>query len=63
MVQIEENAFRVWRQVQKTTQKNHVKVRMKTIDATGMIMFAQGADKQDFLTVELVSGKIRLAIF
>ena len=59
-VEIEANTFKVYRyQTQVTTQKNHIKLRFKTIHATGLIMFAQGANKKDFLSVELYRGKIR----
>ncbi|XP_066924868.1 EGF and laminin G domain-containing protein-like [Clytia hemisphaerica] len=56
------DTFKVYRfPKQITTQKNHIKLRFKTIHSTGLIMFAQGANKKDFLSVELFRGKIRLA--
>lgn len=59
-IALKKNSFRVYRQLQKTTQKNHIKLRFKTIHATGLIMFARGANKKDYLSIELFRGKIRL---
>ena len=61
VIEIEQGAFKLYRQEQTISQKNHIKLRFKTIQATGLIMFVQGANKKDFLTVELVRGKIRVA--
>lgn len=59
-MEIDTNTFKVKRfPIQKTTQKNHIKLRFKTIHSTGLIMFARGANKKDFLSVELYRGKIR----
>jgi hypothetical protein len=37
----EPSTFKVHRQTQIITQKNHIKVQIKTIDATGLIFFCQ----------------------
>jgi len=58
-IEMSKNSFRVYRQVQKTSQKNHIKLRFKTIHSTGLIMFVQGANKRDYLSLELYRGKIR----
>ena len=58
-IEINANAFRVLRQSQVTTQKNYIKLRFKTMEATGLIMLAQGADKEHFLSMELFRGKLR----
>ena len=54
-----EGQFKVLRQEQRTSQKTHIRVTFKTIHATGLIMFAQGANKLDFVSMELYRGKIR----
>ena len=60
-VDIQRGAFKLYRQEQTSSQKNNIKIRFRTIHATGLIMFAQGANKKDYLTLELVRGKIRAA--
>ena len=59
VLEIDKNAFKLYRQEQVTTQKNHIKLRFKTIYATGLLVFAQGANKKDFLSLELYRGKVR----
>jgi len=59
----EPSTFKVHRQAQIITQKNHIKVQIKTIDATGLIFFAKSADNQDFLTLEMVRGKARMGAY
>lgn len=54
-----EGGFKVFRQEQRTSQFNHVKLRFKTIHATGLILLAQGSNKKDFVSVELFRGKVR----
>ena len=58
-IEVKKNSFRVYRQMQKTTQKNYVNLRFKTIHATGLIMLVRGANKKDYLSIELYRGKIR----
>ena len=58
-MEIDQNAFKIFRQVQRSSQKNHIKLRFKTVHATGLLVFAQGANKKDFLSLELYRGKIR----
>ncbi|XP_012566541.2 contactin-associated protein like 5-3 [Hydra vulgaris] len=60
-IEISSDAFRVFHQEQITTRENYIKLRFKTIEATGLIMLAQGADKERFLSMELFRGKIRIA--
>eukprot|EP00795_Rhopilema_esculentum_P014177 gene14177-5183_t len=50
-----------YKQPQKTSQYNVFEITFKTIDATGMLLHAQSVEKGDFLTLELVRGKIRYA--
>ncbi|XP_065666075.1 contactin-associated protein-like 2 isoform X1 [Hydra vulgaris] len=55
------SGFRILRMNQITTQNNYIKLRFKTTEATGLIFFAQGASKTEFLSMELFRGKIRVA--
>ncbi|XP_065666081.1 contactin-associated protein like 5-3 isoform X2 [Hydra vulgaris] len=60
-IDVDTNSFFIFRQPPFETQKNHIKFRFKTIDASGLIMLAQGATKENFLSIELFRGKIRVA--
>ena len=59
VIELPQDSFKVHRQTHKKSQKNHIKLRFKTIHATGLLMFAQGPNKKDFLSMELYRGKIR----
>ena len=49
-----------FKQPQITSQYNVFEITFKTIDASGMLLYALSVEKGDYLTIELVRGKIRL---
>ena len=49
----------LYKQKQVTKQHNHFEIHFKTIDASGVLLFAKSAGKNDYMTVELIKGKIR----
>ena len=56
---ISQPGYSNFKQTQTTSQHNTFEITFKTIDATGMLLYAQSVEKNDFLTIELVRGKIR----
>ena len=51
-----------FKQAQITSQYNVFEITFKTIDASGMLLYALSVEKGDYLTIELVRGKIRLVL-
>ena len=58
---VNQPGYIMYKQAQKTSQYNVFEITFKTIDATGMLLHAQSVEKGDFLTIELIRGRIRFA--
>eukprot|EP00794_Sanderia_malayensis_P003719 gene3719-4239_t len=61
VVYVNQPGYYTYKQKQKTSQYNTFEIQFKTIDATGMLLYAKSVEKNDYLTIELIRGKIRYA--
>eukprot|EP00794_Sanderia_malayensis_P003718 gene3718-4238_t len=61
VIYVNQPGYYTYKQKQKTSQYNTFEIQFKTIDATGMLLYAKSVEKNDYLTIELVRGKIRYA--